>query len=491
MKLAPRMIQSMEVLQMPLAELEARIEQELGSNPTLELDEVRGDAEALQAELTQSQRDDLEAERQLETDAGAADDFERLSNLSEQYGESWDANTSEGGEAFSRRMTRASAGERDGKLDAMANTASRTASLYEQLMDQWRLMDLDDSTREVGAYLIGLIDETGYLRVPLNELVEQAPESWTAEQITDAIDRLQTDLDPAGMGARDLRECLLLQIAALELAEGINDVTERQRVLVDLYLPEIEKNRLPKIARATGWSIDEIKETVASLRRYPPHPGRLLATEETRHITPDAVIDYDERQDAYVATLTDSGIPALVISRDYQDMAKDKTVDKRTRDFIGQQLRSADWLLDAIQQRQNTLLRVIGVVIQAQREFFDVGPQALRPLPMTQVADQLGVHVATVSRAVSEKYLQTPRGILPLRMFFSGGTESADGEAMSWTAVQAKLKEIIDDEDKTKPLSDDALVEKLKAEGLEIARRTVAKYRSQLNIPTARQRREY
>ncbi|MCG8511383.1 MAG: RNA polymerase sigma-54 factor, partial [Rhodospirillales bacterium] len=181
----------------------------------------------------------------------------------------------------------------------------------------------------------------------------------------------------------------------------------------------------------------------------------------------------------------------LTISRDYQDLAKDKDADKKTRDFVAKNLSSARWLIDAINQRNNTLLRVIGVVVQAQRDFFDQGPQALKPLPMTTVADQLGIHVATVSRAVSEKYLQTPRGILPLRMFFSGGTESSDGESMAWGAVQAKLKEVIDEEDKKNPMTDDELVTAMKEQGIDIARRTVAKYRKVMNIAPARQRREY
>ncbi|MFW6059869.1 MAG: RNA polymerase sigma-54 factor, partial [Phycisphaeraceae bacterium] len=160
-------------------------------------------------------------------------------------------------------------------------------------------------------------------------------------------------------------------------------------------------------------------------------------------------------------------------------------------EFVNNNLRSARWLIDAIAQRNHTLLRVINVVLQAQRDYFDTGPEALHPLPMTTVADQLGIHVATVSRAVHEKYLQTPRGIVPLRMFFSGGTETDSGDAMSWTAIQHKLQQIINSEDKSNPLSDDQLVEKLKEQGIDIARRTVAKYRKQLNIPPARQRREY
>src|SRR5205814_6552955 len=169
---------------------------------------------------------------------------------------------------------------------------------------------------------------------------------------------------------------------------------------------------------------------------------------------------------------------------------KEKKGDKKTRDFLANNVRNARWLLESIEQRKSTIMRVILAVVDAQREFFDKGPEYLKPLPMTQVADQLGIHVATVSRAVSEKYIQTPRGILPLRMFFSGGTENAAGDAMSWSAIQAKLEEIIRAEDRGNPLSDDQLVEELKKLGIDIARRTVAKYRKQLHIPAARHRKQ-
>ncbi len=498
MKLDPRMIQSMEILQMPTPALEERIEQELASNPTLEIAQAGADAQTLEAEREQQQRDDYEGERELVVDrnehdhAEAADDFERLSNLSEQYGESWDSNTSESSSSsdFARRQVSASAGSRDGKLDAMANTAARGASLYEQLLDQWHLAEVPKEVAEVGEYLIGLIDADGYLRTPTPDLLAEMPDGTTPEQVDAAVDTLQQTLDPPGLAARDFRECLLLQIDAKEADDFDLDLS-LQRELIEQHLKDIEANRYPKIAKATGREIDELKQAVLSLRQFHPHPGRLLARDEVRTITPDAVIDFDEEQDAYTATLTHGRLPALTISRDYQDLAKDKDADKKTRDFVNKNLSNARWLIDAINQRNSTLLRVIGVVVQAQRDFFDQGPQALRPLPMTTVADQLGVHVATVSRAVSEKYLQTPRGILPLRMFFSGGTESEGGESMAWGAVQAKLKGVIDNEDKTKPMTDDELVTAMKGQGIDIARRTVAKYRKVMNIAPARQRREY
>jgi RNA polymerase sigma-54 factor len=498
MKLDPRMIQSMEILQMPTPALEERIEQELASNPTLELAQAGGDdADTLQVEREQRDRDDREGEREMVVDDGAAnhaeaaDDFERLSNITEQYGEAWESNTFEsGGTDFARRQVSASSGDRDGKMDAMANAAARGASLYDQLLDQWHLAEIPADLAPLGEYLIGFIDADGYLRPPVDELLADAPPHTTAELIQATTSLLQQTLDPPGLAARDFRECLLLQIDA-KLAEDPDTDLDLARLLVDQHLKDIEANRFPKIAKATDQTIEELQQAIYKLRQFHPHPGRLLASDDVRSITPDATIEYDDETDAYTATLTNGRLPALTVSRDYQDLAKDKEADKKTREFVSKNLSSARWLIDAINQRNNTLLRVIGVVVQAQRDFFDQGPQALKPLPMTTVADQLGVHVATVSRAVSEKYLQTPRGILPLRMFFSGGTESAEGESMAWGAVQAKLKEVIDTEDKKKPLTDDELVTEMKAQGIDIARRTVAKYRKVMNIPAARQRREY
>lgn len=494
MKLAPRMIQSMEILQMAQPALEERIEQELASNPTLEQVEPGSDQDTLLAEREQEKRDDREGERELVVNdtndkAGQADDFERLSNMSEQYGDSWASNTSESGESSFRRAAN-TGGERDAKMDAMANTAARGASLYDQLVDQWHLVDIDQPTSELGEYLIGFVDADGYLRNSTQDLLDQAPPGSTAEGIEECIELLQEALEPNGLCARDFQECLLLQIDAKTYLDRDADL-KIERLLVSEYLKDIEANRYPKIAKSTNLDIDTVQKAVHNLRQFHPHPGRLLATDTVRTITPDAVIDYDDETDSYSVQLTHSRLPALQISASYEKIASDKSEDKKTREFIGTNLRNARWLIDAVRQRHATLLRVIGVVIEAQREFFDQGPQALKPLPMTLVADQLGIHVATVSRAVSEKYLQTPRGIFPLRMFFSGGTETDQGDAMSWTAVQAKLKEVIDSEDKNKPWSDDALVDELKKHGIEIARRTVAKYRKQLNIPPARQRREY
>jgi len=495
MKLAPRMIQSMEILQMAALALEERIEQELSSNPTLELREQPEDMAGAMEQVKEDRRDAQEGEREMVVSddkdrASSSDDFERLSNMSEEYGDSWASNTYDTG-TYSR--ARRETGERDAKMDAMANAASRPPSLADQLLDQWRMVETTPGVRLAGAYLIEFIDDDGYIRTPIDEIKAQSPRGIAIELIDEALARLQETLEPVGLAARNVRECLLLQIQSQVVHGGTDEEKQLslQYGLVNEHLKDIEANRLPKIAKALDVDIEDVKFAISSLKQYHIHPGRLLINTPSRVIQPDAVIEFDELHDRYFAILSNGRMPSLNISREYVKMAADKTEERKTRDFVNTNLRNARWLIEAIDQRNNTLMRVINVVLEAQRDFFDIGPQALKPLPMTLVADQLGIHVATVSRAVSEKHLQTPRGIFPLRMFFSGGTETDSGDAMSWAAVQAKLQEIIDQEDKSKPLNDDELVKKLKEKGIEIARRTVAKYRKQLNISPARQRREY
>jgi len=497
MKLSPRMIQSMEILQLPTMALEERIDQELETNPVLELREVEPD-ETERPEPTDNGSTSEEERPMLAHDSesgqSTVDDFSRLSDLSDAHdSETWSSNTSESGEY--RPSTRQFDGERDSKMDAMANTAARAAPLTDLLLDQWRFVDLDPELHEAGAHLIGFIDDDGYLRTSMEDVVRQAPNGVTIPRLEEALGEVQRRLDPPGMGARDLRECLLIQIDALlddaQLDEEERETLGMARRLVRDHLKDIEMNRLPQIARKTDLDIEQVKAALARLRRLDPRPGRQLAPETPHVIIPDVIVEYDPVHDEYVAALNRGRQPGLRISPRYQRLAKDKQQDKSTREFLSRSMSNARWLIDSIEQRNNTLLRVVRCVLDVQREFFDHGEQHLKPLPMIQVADQLGIHVGTVSRAVSEKYLQTPRGIYPLRMFFSGGTESADGEEMSWAAVQAKLKEVIEHEDKSKPLSDEALAELLKEEGIDIARRTVAKYRQQLNIPPARKRKQY
>lgn len=498
MKLSPRMIQSMEILQLPTMALEERIEQELEQNPVLELREPAPAPGSENADEREQADRTPEEERPMlahDSEAGqsTSEDFQRLSDYADSEPDTWSQNVNESSEY---RPTIRYDGERDAKMDAMANTAARTDPLVDQLLDQWRYVDVPDDIRKIGEHLIGYIDDDGYLRTPMDDVVRMAPPGVTIPRLEQALVEIQHRLEPTGIGARDLRECLLLQIEALLNSDELEEERDEDelkvaRVLVTDYLKDIEMNRLPRIEKAAGLTMDQIKRGLLRLRHLDPHPGRKLAPETSQVITPDVMIEYDPVHDQYVAALNRGRQPSLRISPQYQQMAKDREAGKETRQFLTRNVHNARWLIDSINQRNNTVLRVVRAVLDAQRDFFDMGERHLKPLPMIQVADQLGIHVGTVSRAVSEKYLQTPRGIFPLRMFFSGGTESDSGEEMSWAAVQAKLKEIIDAEDKNNPLSDDALADEMKAQGVEIARRTVAKYRQQMNIAPARKRRQF
>ena len=480
-KLAPRMIQSMEILQMPATALQERVDQELAANPTLELREeteedaasADGESEASPAAETEEEPSPGEAEERER-----AEEFERFQSLVDE--ESAPPSRTRGGDDE----------ERDGKLEAMENTAARPEPLAEQLRRQWRLVEKTPAEDAAGQYLIELLDADGYLRLPWEQVVTGAPDGVDGNALSAALEKLKRNLEPAGLGAADLRECLLLQIDAWLEQEPDADILAARRLVED-HLEDIEANRLPRIAERTGLSIEEVKRAVAELRHFHPHPGRMLAPDASPSITPDARVYYDEEADHYRIELTGQGVPSLAINARYRAMAKDRSLAKDDRSFLQSHLRSARWLIDALEQRQSTLYRVIELVVEEQRGFLDHGEQALKPLPMTHVAERLGVHVATVSRAVHEKYVETPQGIVPLRMFFSGGTATESGDQMSWAAVQAKLREIIDGEDKTQPLSDDRLAEQLREAGIDISRRTVAKYRKQMQIPSARQRKEF
>jgi RNA polymerase sigma-54 factor len=489
MKLSPRMIQSMEILQLPAMALEERIQEEMEGNPVLELDEK------LVEETNIKAAPDPDSQPMVISESGASssEDFRRESEMSESYSDDWSQNTQESAE-FHTPMRRDD-GERDSKMDAMANASARATSLIDQLLDQWRYVETDPLTRAIGDHLITFIDDDGYLRTDVETIMRAAtaPPGMTPENIESTLLELQQKLEPAGIGSRTVQECLLLQLDALsnEAGGAVDEEHRSGRRLVAEHLKDIEMNRLPRIARQTGLSMDQINAAMRRLRRLDPRPGRRLAPERPQTVVPDVIVEFDPVNDRYVAALARGRTPALRINPVYKEITADKTQDRTTRQYLAGHVSNARWLIDAIQQRNSTLLRVVNVVIDAQREFLDHGPQHLKPLPMIQVADQLGIHVGTVSRAVAEKYMQTPRGIFPLRMFFSGGTESSSGEEMSWAAVQAKLKEIVDGEDPRNPWSDDQLVEQLKAAGIEIARRTVAKYRQQMSIPPARRRKKF
>ncbi len=481
MKLAPRMIQAMEILQLPIMALHERIEAELQSNPVLEIRDAGGEDEVASAAPADDFAEDR-GERQFVVDEsnGNSEDFRRLAEFEDEYGQEFVRSDAP---AYPRP---AATGERDRKLDAMANVPAVEQSLNDYLLGQWIFMDVSSEIRSAGELIISYIDANGYLRTPLEEIAQRTTNPVSPAVLAEALKMVQK-LEPPGVAARDLRECLLLQLAAE--SEAGRDV-QLETELVERHLNDIEMNRLPQIARRTGRSIEQIKQAIDNLSRLNPRPGSLIGQRAAPVIIPDVIVDVDDDGEIYVQT-TDGNTPKLYISETYRKMAGDRKTDLSTRQFIRKNMQSAEWLITAIEQRQNTVRRVAKEIFKVQREFLDIGPEALKPLPMADVAGKVGVHVATVSRAVAGKYVQTPRGIYPLRMFFSGGTTTTDGDDVAWDAVKIKLKEVVDGEDKSRPLNDDQIVNELKKHGIDIARRTVAKYRGLLGIPPARKRKQY
>lgn len=491
MILAPRMIQSMEILQLPIMALQERIQQELQENPVLELKETTPEEAAAEAEegpatteVVEEKATDTEGELVI-NEVGDELDFNRLDSLSKD----WDDHFNEDHRPSRNGLDEAA----DKKHDAMQNMASRPQSLHDYLSEQVGFLKVHGELLALIKYVITQMDDNGFLAASTEDMV-QAYNSLmahaklevalvTADDVEEAI-RLIQKLDPPGVGARDSKECLLLQLTPETPHRDI------LRVLILNHLEDIAHNRLPIIQRKTGFDLTTIKEAIEALKHFNLRPGAQFTSENIPYVVPDIIV---ERKDdgSYDARLVDDWVPNIYISRRCIEMYRDKASDPKTKEYLKRKIQAAQWLMDSIEQRRNTLLKVTRAIIQHQHNFLDKGPDHIEPLKMQQIADQVGVHVTTVSRAVDDKWVQTPRGIFPLKRFFGGGTQTATGEEVAWETIKRKLLEIIDQEDKSNPLSDEDLVTKLQEAGYPVARRTVTKYRKMLKIPSSRQRKDW
>jgi RNA polymerase sigma-54 factor len=490
MKLAPHMIQSMEILQLPILALQERIEQELNSNPVLELEDTDNPEEA--AAPPESAPDDNTGEKTLVvgTDNNKAGDFERLESIEDDFKDFIDQS--------GPYRTRHDDDEKDPKLEAIKNTAAPPQSLHDYLTEQWLMVDADDPVKKAGSAIIDYIDDRGYLSVPLEQLYNKDQKDFTPKDLEKALPLVQ-QLDPPGVGARDLRECLLIQMTqrgdegpqASSTASGVPDMSFEYRLIAD-HMDALLENRLPEIAKKMDCRIERLNQAIRRLSKLDISPGLQIGRNDSIPITPDVLVESRDGSGDFSVRLADNSLPSLRLNPFYTRMADDRQTSENTRKFLQNNIRSAHWIIEAIEQRKHTLLKVAQTIVRHQRDFFEQGPLYLRPLPMATVAQEVGVHLATVSRAVSGKYMQCEWGILPLRKFFSGGTEDANGQAHSWEAIRVKLQQIIDEEDKAQPLNDDQIKKKLAEAGIpHLARRTVAKYRKLMNIPTAKFRRKY
>ncbi len=472
----------MEILQLPILALEERIEQEMEENPILELAEEDPNLPD-EEEERESPDEPTDEERELVIDETTdnEDDFERLMKMDEE----WPDHFEERSRPSRARM------EEDGqrKLDTMANMVARPQSLNDYLHDQLGWFDLSAPLREMTDKIIYNLDSNGYLQSGLEDLVDPNDVERDMPLARQAL-RLVQGLDPPGIGARNLRECLLLQLTPSPRSTPALPLDEQLRTLITGHLEDIEHNRLPLISRRTGYSIELIQQTIKELSKLNPKPGAIFQDTAVPTVTPDVFIDRLD-EGGYQVRLETGRTPSLFISPFYRKLVETGQANKETRDYIKRKVEAARWLIDSIDQRRGTLTRVAQAIVDHQREFLDKGREAIEPLKMQQIADKVGVHVTTVSRAVDDKWIQTPRGIFPLKRFFGGGTVAADGEEVAWDAVRLKLQEVVDNEDKSHPFSDEDLMKELAQAGIKVARRTVTKYRKSMKIPSSRQRRDW
>lgn len=465
-RLTPQLIQAMDILQLPAMELESRLDAELDANPALELVPAEEETDAPPPETAPDA-------------AEPANEFEQLETLVREY---------DFDEDFGFRPSKSRAqleDEGEQKLDAMANAAARPINLQEHLLSQWNLRDdLDQRVRALGTRIIESLADSGRLEAPLNAIGAAVQPAATPNEVESVLFRVQ-QLDPPGIAARSLQEALVLQLEALP---GDHEIPIR---IVEEHFDDLQRNRLPQIAKALEISVDEVKEAIHVLSRLSLQPGLDVVERQTPVVMPDVIVEFNEQAGEYEVRLARSNLRELRIAPEFREMLEKSRSDKQTREFVKDKILRANAIIDAIRFRRERLLEVAKAVVEAQRDFLDYGEQHIRALRMSDLAARFGCDPSTISRTVDEKWLQTPRGIYPLRRFFTGGTESESGEILGWDSIKAKVQEIVAAEDKQHPLNDDEIVDQLRQAGIDIKRRTVAKYRSQLNIPTARQRRQY
>ena len=483
--LAPQLQQSLALLQAPTLELKALVEQELQQNPMLEevpvedqeqveKAEREGDTTIRAADLAEPPADVTFDPATEKNATEPVDDFqaefERLTQLDQEWRDHF---------AETNIPMRAST-EDEEKRQFMFDSLITGTSLQEHILEQVRLSEISDEQRPIAEMIVGNIDEYGYLKASIEELTFST--SIASEKILEVLQIIQS-FHPVGVGARDLRECLMLQMERL----GRQKTVEYR--IVNEHMDALGKRRMPEIARGLGEDVLDVQKAIARIGLYEPRPGRAFLPDNDQYILPEVFVS--KSGDDYVVTTNNEQIPHLRISNTYKDLMAQADSSAEVRDYIREKIRAGKFLIKSLHQRQQTILNIGREIVQRQREFMDKGVAFLKPMTMVQVAQVVGVHETTVSRAVSNKFMQTPQGMFEMKYFFTSGIQTASGEGMSNTSVKDMITEIFKDEDPMKPLSDQEVVQMLQVKGIVIARRTVAKYRSELNILPSNLRKVY
>lgn len=460
--LTPSLQQAIKLLPMTTLELADLLNQEMVENPLLE--EV---AEEAPVPDTPQEAENEAADKKAEEKGDTWDDADYEYFFGEYLDDGY--------------RPRAAVEVRE--LPPIENTLSSKGSLADHLMWQLGLQTTDPIIREIGAAIIGNIDDDGYLAASIDEIAALGP--WPIGAVEQALIHVQS-FDPIGVGARDPQECLLLQLRA----HGLGGTPVE--TLVQDHLPLLQNHRVPELAKVMGLTPEEIKAHLEVIRHLDPKPGARYTPADSQYVIPDVYII--KTDDGYRAVLNEEGLPQLRISPVYRrllDKDKGTETSDETRAYVKDKFRSALWLLKSVDQRQKTIVKVATSIITFQREFLDAGIEHLRPLVLRDVANDIGMHESTVSRVVNNKYMHTPQGVYEMKFFFHSGISSSYGENVSSVTIKQRIRKIIEAEDPKRPLSDSKIMQMLQREGLVLARRTIAKYREELKIPTSNQRKVF
>jgi RNA polymerase sigma-54 factor len=474
--MTPQLRQAIKILQVSRAELETLIDEELTQNPVLEesaeqVEEEKSRTDASSDTGPSNEQEYLQGEGTRETTSEVDPNADTMGQIDwkeylDNYSNDWHGASS------------TAADYDEDKRPAWENTLVRSTSLAEHLIWQLRMGDSQEDDESLLALLIGNMDKDGYLQLEIEDVAFQT--GCEFDQVEAALRRIQA-LDPPGVGARDLRECLLLQLRAQGDADSI------AARIVDGYLPLLEGKRYDRIARELGAAVDDVVAAADVIATLEPKPGRDFGEGDIRYITPDVFVH--KIGDELIITLNDEGLPRLRVSNYYRRVLGNQSGDEAKR-YIQDKMRAAAWLIKSIQQRQRTLYLVTESIVRFQREFFEHGVTHLKPLVLKNVAMDIGMHESTVSRATANKYVHTPQGTFELKYFFTSSLQGADGEEVSAESVKERIREIISQEDPQHPLSDQHIAKMLAKEHVGIARRTVAKYRETMGLLPSSKRRQ-
>ncbi|MCC6319542.1 MAG: RNA polymerase factor sigma-54 [Gemmatimonadaceae bacterium] len=482
LKINPRLYQAMDLLYMPLLDLQQHLKQELLVNPFLEM--IEPEEEEGEEEDTTTEND--EGPVDLSEPESATPELESQKNETVD----WEEILLDGFASDGPR-------EEHEEREYFEPVSVETRDLSDHLKDQISLLELTPRELLLADEFVGNVNEDGYLTCALeeiqgsiNEVVARAAEKegfegelpfYTAEEMQAMLEVVQR-LDPSGVGARDLRECLLLQLADARQEDSL-----QYRLVRDAF-EELIAHRWSEISKRFGISPADVQRAADEIAKLDPKPGLRYSAGNDGYIVPDLVVE--KIDGAYHVFVNDANLPRLKLSRAYQEIARDKKkFDGENKEFISTKLNSANWMIQAIEQRRQTMLKVMNYIVERQRDYFEKGVRALKPLTLREVADVIGMHESTVSRVTNEKFVQTPRGVLPLKFFFSSGLSTTGGEDVSARGIRDQIEKLVSSEDPRNPLTDQAIVNILRDGGVHIARRTVAKYRDQLGVLSARMRK--